>query len=104
VAIPAERVLQVSITAIHSHGWPHGDLEQFRTDDCHLQGDCSAMLLPFGGGERACLGKSLAELEIHLLAVGSAEAAAPGAGTRSGPHAEGHAEPCAEGWVVGQRG
>lgn len=27
-------------------------------------------LLPFGGGERVCLGKALAELEIRLLAVG----------------------------------
>jgi cytochrome P450 len=27
-------------------------------------------LLPFGGGERVCLGKALAELEIRLMAVG----------------------------------
>jgi hypothetical protein len=27
-------------------------------------------LLPYGGGERVCLGKALAELEIRLLAVG----------------------------------
>ena len=26
--------------------------------------------MPFGGGERVCLGKALAELEIRLLAVG----------------------------------
>ena len=26
--------------------------------------------LPFGGGERVCLGKALAELEIRLMAVG----------------------------------
>jgi hypothetical protein len=27
-------------------------------------------LLPYGGGERVCLGKALAELDIRLLAVG----------------------------------
>ena len=27
-------------------------------------------LIPFGNGERVCLGKALAELEIRLLAVG----------------------------------
>ena len=27
-------------------------------------------MLPFGGGERVCLGKALAELEIRLMAVG----------------------------------
>ena len=28
------------------------------------------MLLPFGGGERVCLGKALAELELRLMTVG----------------------------------
>ena len=28
------------------------------------------MLLPFGGGNRVCLGRALAEAEIRLLAVG----------------------------------
>jgi len=27
-------------------------------------------LLPFGGGERVCLGKALAELDIRLMALG----------------------------------
>ena len=36
----------------------------------HLAGDTDATLLPCGGGERVCLGKALAELEIRLLAVG----------------------------------
>lgn len=27
-------------------------------------------LLPYGGGDRVCLGKALAELDIRLLAVG----------------------------------
>jgi cytochrome P450 len=26
--------------------------------------------MPFGGGERVCLGKALADLEIRLMAVG----------------------------------
>ena len=28
------------------------------------------LIKPFGGGERVCLGKALAELEIRLMAVG----------------------------------
>jgi len=44
----------------------------------------------FGGGERVCLGKPLAELEIRLLAVGAAQAAELGAGARSGLHPQGH--------------
>jgi hypothetical protein len=35
-----------------------------------LDGDTTVTLLPYGGGERVCLGKALAELEIRLLAVG----------------------------------
>ena len=34
----------------------------------------SSRLLPFGGGERVCLGKALAELEIRLMAVGLLQA------------------------------
>ena len=36
----------------------------------HLDGDTGLTLLPFGGGERVCLGKALAELEIRLMAIG----------------------------------
>ena len=36
----------------------------------HLADDTTVILLPYGGGERVCLGKALAELEIRLLAVG----------------------------------
>jgi cytochrome P450 len=36
----------------------------------HLAGDTAVTLLPYGGGERVCLGKALAEPEIRLLAVG----------------------------------
>jgi cytochrome P450 len=36
----------------------------------HLEPDNGLTLLPFGGGERVCLGKALAELEIRLMAVG----------------------------------
>jgi cytochrome P450 len=84
VLVPANRVVQVSIVASHRHSnhlhgsnrngsQRHGrgeeDLEVFRPQR-HLAGDSSATLLPFGGGERVCLGKALAELEIRLLAVG----------------------------------
>jgi cytochrome P450 len=36
----------------------------------HLEGAIGTTLLPFGGGERACLGKALAELEIQLMVEG----------------------------------
>ena len=45
------------------------DLETFRPQR-HLDGSFQQTLLPFGCGERVCLGKSLAELEIRLMAVG----------------------------------
>lgn len=69
VLVPADRVVQVSLAASHRHGSGGEDLEVFRPQR-HLGGDTSAPLLPFGGGERVCLGKALAELEIRLLAVG----------------------------------
>ena len=48
---------------------PPDDLATFRPQR-HLAGDMGLTLLPFGGGERVCLGKALAELEIRLMAVG----------------------------------
>jgi len=48
---------------------PPDDLETFLPQR-HLKGDTGLTLLPFGGGERVCLGKALAELEIRLMAVG----------------------------------
>jgi len=48
---------------------PPDDLEAFRPQR-HLEGESGLSLLPFGGGERVCLGKALAELEIRLMAVG----------------------------------
>jgi hypothetical protein len=69
VAIPVDRVVQLSIAATHRHGAAGDDLEVFRPQR-HLDGGTTVSLLPFGGGERVCLGKSLAELEIRLLAVG----------------------------------
>jgi len=69
VLVPADQVVQVSITASHRQGSGNEDLEVFRPQR-HLSGTCTATLLPFGGGERVCLGKALAELEIRLLAVG----------------------------------
>jgi cytochrome P450 len=69
VLIPADQVVQVSITASHRYASGNEDLEVFRPQR-HLAGGTKATLLPFGGGERVCLGKALAELEIRLLAVG----------------------------------
>jgi len=76
VGVPAGRVVQVALAASNRYG-PGGpgkpeqadDLEQFRPAR-HLGEGCGLSLLPFGGGERVCLGKALAELEIRLLAVG----------------------------------
>ena len=69
VLVPADRVVQVSIAASQRHGADPEDLARFRPQR-HLEGDPAAPLLPYGGGERVCLGKALAELEIRLLAVG----------------------------------
>ncbi|MDD9803259.1 MAG: cytochrome P450, partial [Cyanobacteria bacterium MAG STY1_bin_7] len=49
------------------------DLAAFRPQR-HLDGSFKQTLLPFGGGERVCLGKALAELEIRLMAVGLLQA------------------------------
>ncbi len=67
VEIPAGRVIQVALAASNRQG--DGDLETFRPQR-HLDGSSQPMLLPFGGGERVCLGKALAELEIRLMTVG----------------------------------
>ena len=67
--VPADRVVQVSISASQLHGADPDDLATFRPQR-HLDNDETMTLLPFGGGERVCLGKALAELEIRLLAVG----------------------------------
>ncbi|MCP9808421.1 cytochrome P450 [Cyanobium sp. HWJ4-Hawea] len=69
VLVPANRVVQVSISASHLHGNNEEDLGNFQPKR-HYDRCSSATLLPFGGGERVCLGKALAELEIRLLAVG----------------------------------
>jgi cytochrome P450 len=68
VVVPAGRVVQVALAASNRYG-PSDDLETFRPER-HLGDGCGLMLLPFGGGERVCLGKALAELEIRLMAVG----------------------------------
>jgi cytochrome P450 len=69
VLVPADRVVQVSIAASQRHGADPEDLAIFRPQR-HLAGDTTVTLLPYGGGERVCPGKTLAELEIRLLAVG----------------------------------
>ncbi len=67
IVVPANRVVQVALNASNLHGI--GDLEVFRPQR-HLEEKSSLNLLPFGGGERVCLGKALAELEIRLMVVG----------------------------------
>ena len=70
VLVPEGRVVQVALTASHrtsSNG--ASDLDVFRPER-HLEPGNGLTLLPFGGGERVCLGKALAELEIRLMAVG----------------------------------
>ncbi len=72
VAVPAGRVVQVALAASNRVGGgtqDADDLERFRPER-HLGEGCGLTLLPFGGGERVCLGKALAELEIRLMAVG----------------------------------
>ncbi len=67
IVVPNNRVVQVALIASNRHGI--GDLDIFRPQR-HLKNECSLSLMPFGGGERVCLGKSLAELEIRLMVVG----------------------------------
>ncbi len=69
VLVPADRVVQVRISACQRHGPAPEDLAVFRPQR-HLGGAEPVTLLPYGGGERVCLGKALAELDIRLLAVG----------------------------------
>ena len=67
VAIPQGKVIQVVLRS--SDATDQTDLEIFRPQR-HLDGSFQQTLLPFGGGERVCLGKALAELEIRLMTVG----------------------------------
>ena len=69
VLVPPNRVVQVSIAASQRSGTDSTDLNKFRPQR-HLEKETKVTLLPFGGGERVCLGKSLSELEIRLLTVG----------------------------------
>ena len=67
VIVPEGSVIQVVLTP--SHPADATDLAAFRPDR-HLDGSFKQTLLPFGGGERVCLGKALAQLEIRLMAKG----------------------------------
>jgi cytochrome P450 len=70
VLVPEGRVVQVAIAASNrTSSSDASDLDAFRPER-HLEADNGLTLLPFGGGERVCLGKALAELEIRLMAVG----------------------------------
>ena len=73
--VPAGSVVQIALAASNRYRSESttrqdgDDLEQFRPQR-HLEPDKGLTLLPFGGGERVCLGKALAELDIRLMAVG----------------------------------
>ena len=75
VLVPAGRVVQVDLAASSrcsagADARAEGDdLEQFRPER-HLSVASAPTLLPFGGGDRVCLSKALAELEIRLMTVG----------------------------------
>jgi len=77
VRVPAGRVVQVALAASNrlsasgasASGASADDLDAFRPQR-HLEPGNGLTLLPFGGGDRVCLGKALAELEIRLMAVG----------------------------------
>ena len=67
ILIPKGHVVQVALASSNRAG--SSDLNNFRPQR-HLDGSNKPTLLPFGGGERVCLGKALAELEIRLMVVG----------------------------------
>jgi len=67
VEIPKDRVIQVVLGSRTAE--ETSDIAAFRPQR-HLDGSFNQTLLPFGGGERVCLGKALAELEIRLMTVG----------------------------------
>ena len=71
VDVPENCVIQVVLSGSSSAvvNGNSDDLSLFRPQR-HLDGTFGQTLLPFGGGERVCLGKALAELEIRLMAVG----------------------------------
>ena len=70
VCEPEGRVVLVALASSNrSSSSGATDLDPFRSER-HLEGGAGATLLPFGGGERVCLGQALAELKIRLMAVG----------------------------------
>jgi cytochrome P450 len=70
VLVPEGRVIQVALAASNRLSRSGtDDLDAFRPQR-HLEPGNGLLLLPFGGGDRVCLGKALAELEIRLMAVG----------------------------------
>jgi cytochrome P450 len=67
VEVPENSVIQVALSPAGK--MDSSDLANFRPQR-HLDGSFDQSLIPFGGGERVCLGKALAELEIRLMVVG----------------------------------
>ena len=67
VDVPENSVTQLVLTP--SHPADATDLATFRPQR-HLDDLFEQTLLPFGDGQRVCLGKALSQLEIRLMAMG----------------------------------
>ena len=104
VLVPAGQVVQVALAA--SNRLARGgadDLDAFRPQR-HLEPDNGLTLLPFGGGDRVCLGKALAELEIRLMAVGLLRQCRLQLLPDPGPQPGADPQPQPAGWAAGGGG
>ena len=99
VEVPENRVIQVVLGG--SSNADTDDLDQFRPQR-HLDGSFDQTLLPFGGGERVCLGKALAELEIRLMVVGLLQTIQFNE-TGSGSLPAADPKPLTPRWITGER-
>jgi cytochrome P450 len=69
IAVPAGRVIQVNIAGTHRDPRVFEAPDSFQPDRHLRQPLTPPGFIPFGGGPRVCLGKSLAELEVRLMAL-----------------------------------
>ncbi len=67
VAIPPDRVIQVALSPDLGDG--SSDLAEIRPQR-HLDGSFNQTLLPFGGGERVCLGKAMNTIKTKTRTAG----------------------------------